>query len=409
MTNPNVTLSPNMSMPIPDLSDPGSDYASNVNASLSIADAHTHTGAPTDGKQLDLSRQTTSGDVQLSDNNLGTTRSVEFVSQVSNLIGSQDVNCLCVVNNVLGFNNSAGIFVPLTGASSTAFTNFNTVTITTNYSILATDATTLINCNQPAGLTITLPRAATILPVAQSRLYLIKDISGLTASTTTITIQVAGGSGDTFGLVGSTSITINASLAYVGIYTDGGSKWYVWDQSTYDAGDVLNINGGSILFGGGGFLTGTCNMGPSFTLAGSVTASCSVVGGTWKFGNAASLLISCPIFADASNAVSLGQHSVAIAASGTTTLTGAQYNSPILTLTGVLTGDAVVALPSVLGAVWYLNYTGMTLAGHKLSVTVGSSGATDLVVAGVVQFGTTPVVTSGNFIICVSSNAFQVK
>ena len=30
MPNPNVTVSPNMSLPVPDLTDPGPDYASNV-------------------------------------------------------------------------------------------------------------------------------------------------------------------------------------------------------------------------------------------------------------------------------------------------------------------------------------------------------------------------------------------
>lgn len=239
-----INPTPNMSLPVPDLTDPGPDYANNVNTSLDIIDGHTHTGAPTDGLQLDLSRQKNTGDIQLNDNNLGTTRSVEFQNQPGELVGSQDVNCIYVQNNILGFNNSVGLFIPLTGTLSAQFTNFTNLTITANHTVLPTDTFNLISCNGSGPITVTLPTAGAITPVAAWRLYIIKDISGNAASNH-ITIQVAGGSGNTFIPGSATSITLSSNGGYYALFTDGISGWYFWSQDTYNSGDVLNILSGA--------------------------------------------------------------------------------------------------------------------------------------------------------------------
>ena len=396
---PTVNVSPNMSLPVPDLSDPGPDYANNVNASLDIIDGHTHTGAPSDGKQLDLSKQTTTGDVQLSDNNLGTTRSVEFVSQPGALVGSQDVNCLYVNSNTLGFNNSAGTFIPLTGPVSALVNNFNAITVTTSHVILATDTINLVDCNSPGGsITITLPRASTISPTAAGRFYIIHDIGGAAASHP-ITIQVQGGSGDTFASSGNTSIEINASYGYVGVYTDGVSLWMMWTQSVYNAGDALQINNGSISLVNGSVSSDSTTSwtltasqftqnGGSFTLGSGTTVT---------FNAAATLGLNATIAASTSDAVKFSVVNPTIATTGTTTLTTSQYNSPVINC-GIITlgGDITIALPSKVGAMWYLITRDITLAGHVVNVTVGSSGGQGI-------SGTAANIV---LIVCYAANAF---
>jgi hypothetical protein len=419
MPNPNVTLSPEMSLPIPDLTDPGPDYANNVNAALLTIDGHTHTGAPTDGLQLDLSKMLCAGDPQLNDNNLGTVRSVELVNQPADLIGSQDVNCLCVVNNILGFNNSAGTFVPLIGAPAANFTNWSIVNVTTNHVILPTDTYNVIQVFGSAPVTMTLPVAGAITPTAAGRLYLFKDISGA-AATNPITIQVASGSGNVFAASGGTSVTIASNYGYMALYTDGASVWYVWSQNTYSTGDILRIESGAILDvqAGGNVVLET---GSQITIQdANVIFQASNVSGTFaatalevtsgylQVDAAVILGINAPITAESGNAVNLGVANVTIAATGTTVLTAAQYNQPIINLSQSLSGNATVQLPNIPGAVFFLNCVGVTLNGHSLSVAVGTQ-TTALATTGTVNYGTTPSSFFGNWIIVTATNTFLVK
>jgi hypothetical protein len=233
----NVTVSPDMSLPIPTPSDPGPDYATNVNKCLEIIDGHTHTGAPTDGLQLDLAKQTVEGDVQLNDHNLGTVRSVELVSQPGNLTGTQDVNCIYVNEGVLGFNNASGTFIPLVGQLPATFFNWIVQAVSTNFTIPANATYNLLACTTTGGaITITLPAAATIVPTPQWRLFLIYDV-GEDAGTHNIAIKTAGG--DTFASYGGNEFDIESNGGYIALITDGVSKWYAWDQNTYNGGETL--------------------------------------------------------------------------------------------------------------------------------------------------------------------------
>ena len=251
----NVNTSPNMKLPVPTLQDSGPDYANNVNTSLDIIDAHDHDGI-NGGVKLDLSIQDCLGDLSVASNNVSNVRSVELNDNPSQLVGSQDVNCLYVNGGVLvggiptlGFNNSNGVFIPLTAGNTLAITalsltNFASRNIVSNAVILPSDTYNLVNVNSTSGpVTVTLPIASTITPTAANRLYIIRDVGEL-AGANNITIQVAGGSGNIFTDSGLTSFVLSSDGAYVGIYTDGVSNWYTFTQNTYN-GEFVQYNASS--------------------------------------------------------------------------------------------------------------------------------------------------------------------
>lgn len=225
---------------VPTLTTPGPAYATQISNDLATIATHTHDGVNA-GASIDIGAQVCNEDLSVNGHNLSNVRSLELNNNPAQLTGSQDVNCLYVNANALGFNNNAGIFVPITSGNSLAITsipltNFSprTGTITSNASILYSDTYNLINVNPSGGaITITLPVAAAITPIPAMRLYLFRDI-GFAAGTHSITIQVAPASGNTFGNAASTtSFVVNNSGGYVGIYTDGVSKWFVWTQNVY--------------------------------------------------------------------------------------------------------------------------------------------------------------------------------
>jgi len=232
---------------------PGPNYAVNVSDALTVIQTHNHDGLD-DGSQIDISKQVISQDLQLDGYNIGTVRSLEMESQPSQLTGEGDVNCLYVNQNNLGFNNSNGVFVPITSGNTLAigaltFTNFSVRTIVSSATILATDTYNCVDVNASGALTITLPIAGLISPIPAGRLFLIRD-TNFTAGTNTITIQVTPASGNTFA-TGATSIEINNNGGYIGVYTDGVSKWFIWTQNVYSTSEIINYNGVTITETGG--------------------------------------------------------------------------------------------------------------------------------------------------------------
>ncbi len=111
---PDTVISPNMNMPVPVVStDPGPDWATNVNACLSIIDSHTHT---TDqGVQITPDAININADLPMNDNNLTEVRSVNFTSQSAPLPASgSDLGCLYESGVDLYYNDSAGNQIRIT-------------------------------------------------------------------------------------------------------------------------------------------------------------------------------------------------------------------------------------------------------------------------------------------------------
>jgi hypothetical protein len=85
--------SPNMNMPVPVVgTTPGEDWATDVNACLSIIDEHTHTsgqGVPITPDAININ-----ANLPLNNNNLITARSVRFSPQTGAINGAADLGCL---------------------------------------------------------------------------------------------------------------------------------------------------------------------------------------------------------------------------------------------------------------------------------------------------------------------------
>ena len=108
----NTTITPNMNLVVPVVAtDPGPDWANNVNASLSIIDGHNHTngsGVPIGSDGLAIS-----SDLPLNGNGLTQVGAVQFISQGSTLPGST-LDALYVVNKDLYYNDGNGTPVRIT-------------------------------------------------------------------------------------------------------------------------------------------------------------------------------------------------------------------------------------------------------------------------------------------------------
>ncbi len=113
----NTTPSPNMNMPVPVVStDPGPDWATNINSCLSILDSHTHIsgqGVPITPDGLNIN-----ADLPLNDNNVTTGRSVRFSPQAAVLSNPADLGCLYEVSEDLYYNDGAGNQIRLTQSGS---------------------------------------------------------------------------------------------------------------------------------------------------------------------------------------------------------------------------------------------------------------------------------------------------
>lgn len=113
----NTTISPNMNMPVPVVgTDPGPDWATNLNSCLAIIDEHDHTsgmGVPITPDGLNIN-----GDLPINNNNLTTARSVRFTSQSAALAESSDLGCLYELGDDLYYIDGAGNNVRITQGGS---------------------------------------------------------------------------------------------------------------------------------------------------------------------------------------------------------------------------------------------------------------------------------------------------
>lgn len=112
----NFVLSPNMSLPVPVVGvDPGPDYATNLNNSLSIIDAHTHTN----GSGVPITPDAININQDLFFNGFGavTLKYTAFSSQASPIAGS---NFTSVVGGNLYFNDGSGNQIPITSGGGVA-------------------------------------------------------------------------------------------------------------------------------------------------------------------------------------------------------------------------------------------------------------------------------------------------
>lgn len=128
----NTTPSPNMNMPVPVVgTDPGSDWATNIDACLSIVDSHNH--ASGQGVQVTPSGLNINADLPFGGNNATTLRSTRFSSQGSPLAGGSDLDCLYVSGGDLYYNDGSGNQIRLTQAGTINLVTSGAYTPTITY------------------------------------------------------------------------------------------------------------------------------------------------------------------------------------------------------------------------------------------------------------------------------------
>jgi hypothetical protein len=102
------------------------------------------------------------------------------------------------------------------------------------------------------------------------------------------------------------------------------------------------------------------------------------------------------------NGVAYGSAAVALSATGTTTLTQAQYQFPLLECTGTLTGQITLVFPNVAGF-WMLDVSQVVGNSHTVTIESGSGSATITLGAGASSTSTL------YFVSCTGSNQVTVK
>lgn len=108
-----------MALPVPVVNtDPGPDYASNVNLCLGVIDSHNH--SPGYGVPVTPSGLLINADLSFGINNATTLRSVRFSSQGSVISGASDLDCLYVVAKDLYYNDGSGNQVRITQSGAVA-------------------------------------------------------------------------------------------------------------------------------------------------------------------------------------------------------------------------------------------------------------------------------------------------
>lgn len=114
----NITISPNMNMPIPVVGmDPGPDWATNVVSCLNIIDAHQHVTL-TSGVPITPAGINITADLPFNSNNATLLRSTRFVAQSAPLSLGSDIGCLYVSGVDLYYNDESGNQVRITQSGS---------------------------------------------------------------------------------------------------------------------------------------------------------------------------------------------------------------------------------------------------------------------------------------------------
>jgi len=116
-----ITYSPNMNLQIPSVgTEPGPDYAQDVNNSLNIIDGHDH--SPGYGTPVTPAGMNINSDLSMLGNDLTSVRTIRFQSQGTAPAGPLDLGCLYEVGNDLYFTDGTGVSVRITQSGAVAGT-----------------------------------------------------------------------------------------------------------------------------------------------------------------------------------------------------------------------------------------------------------------------------------------------
>jgi len=161
---------------IPPVGTIGPDYAEKVNEALQQLKDHEHTGINGDASKITQDSITIDGELELNNNSLTESKSVEFNNQTAITESSA---IWTDINGDLWYNNGNGVPVQITLNNNLNVlvenpNSYGTTTFNTNTSILSGDTFTYIFVTSTP-INITLPTAAT---AGEGRYFYIKDVLG---------------------------------------------------------------------------------------------------------------------------------------------------------------------------------------------------------------------------------------
>jgi hypothetical protein len=217
-----MPVTPNMTLDLPSVSvTVGPDWATLLNAALTLVDAHDHTTGK--GVKITPAGLNINADVDFNESYIGDCGGLRLKSHSAVLVTPSDIRELYSVSGDLYYNNSSGTAVQITsGGSVTAASDgtarkFDRASVNSNTTINAAATVSYYDVDTTSSVTFTLPAAN---GVSAGRFYEFKDTTG-NAGTNNIIINRAGS--DT--IDGATSVTLNVNYQSVRLISDGTSKW----------------------------------------------------------------------------------------------------------------------------------------------------------------------------------------
>ena len=224
---PNYTTSPNMSLLVPTVGvDPGPDWATNLNASLTILDQHNH--SPGQGVLINPDGLNINADLPFNNNNATLLRSARFQVQSAPLALASDIGCLYVSGVDLYYNDVNGNQIKMTSGGTVNATSSGISSGTATASFVAGELVVNSAPNTPANI-----QGASILignNVANSN-YVTLSAPNALAADETITLPVVPASTQLLSMTSSGNIAANTQIDNVTIINTSG---------------ILSVSGSSI-------------------------------------------------------------------------------------------------------------------------------------------------------------------
>lgn len=224
----NFYTSANMNLPVPVVGvDPGPDFANNINASLTLIDAHDHSSGS--GVQITPAGLNISSDLAINGNNLTLIRSARFSPQASPLSLGTDLSCAYVSGVDLYFNDGSGNQVRITQSGGVAGSPGSIAGLTSPASATYVSANSTFVWQSAANTPANLDAASVILrnlvanshgltlspPASMGANYTI-TLPSLPGSTSFMTIDASGNEGASIAVSGGIT---SSNIAAGGIAT----------------------------------------------------------------------------------------------------------------------------------------------------------------------------------------------
>ncbi len=295
----NSTISPNMNLILPTVGvDPGPDWATNLNASLSIIDQHNHSSGS--GVQITPNGLNISSDLSFQMNNALLLRASRYAPQTSPLSGAADIGETYVAGVDLYYNDVNGNQIQITKNGNIAGTSGSIANLVPPASVsyvsgdetfvFQSNSTTAANIDAGSYVLRNLTSGSfglTLAPPTLSSNYTI-TLPAIPSSISLLTIDTSGNLGTSSGAVNATlnslitasDVDVGGNLSVTGDAAIGGST-FTAGNSTFSS--VTTV--GDTDVGGNLAVTGIIGANGGLSVPGTATIGTASIGTLGVTGN----------------------------------------------------------------------------------------------------------------------------